>query len=122
MNKFTADNIDTTLSTIESLILNCEKIQPKLQEGSSQQSLIKNRIKALCIAKSLITGKKHDFTAEEILKSAAPVTSIINKSTKAISHIKEGTGAYTRLKKIIDAMTISLDYIEEAADDSKGDK
>lgn len=76
MNKFTADNIDTTLSTIESLILNCEKIQPKLQEGSSQQSLIKNRIKALCIAKSLITGKKHDFTAEEILKSAAPVTSL----------------------------------------------
>ena len=68
MNKFTADNIDTTLSTIESLILNCEKIQPKLQEGSSQQSLIKNRIKALCIAKSLITGKKHDFTAEEILQ------------------------------------------------------
>ena len=27
---------------------------------------------------------------------------------------KEGTGTYTRLKKLIDAMTISLSYIEDA--------
>ena len=57
MNQYTDKQIEDTLKLIDSTILNCEKIQPKL---------------------------------------------------------KEGTGTYTRLNKIIDAMTIALSYIEDA--------
>ena len=42
------------------------------------------------------------------------LTSIIRKSEKAMINAKEGTGTYTRLKKIIDAMTIALSYIQDA--------
>ncbi|MGL5346345.1 MAG: hypothetical protein ACRDA3_03260 [Peptostreptococcaceae bacterium] len=114
MTKYTNQQIEDTLKVVESTIINCEKIQPKLKEGTPQLSLSKNRIKALYISKSLITNEKHSYTQEELIKAVPQVTSIINKSQKAMINAKEGTGTYTRLKKIIDAMTISLAYIEEA--------
>ena len=106
--------IEDTLNLIASTIRNCEKMQSKFKEGTSQLSLLKNRIKALYISQALITNQEHKYTQEELLKAVAPVTSIINKSKKAMINAKEGTGTYTRLKKIIDAMTISLVYIEDA--------
>ena len=114
MSKFTNQQIEDTLNMINSLIINCEKIQPKLKEGSPQLSLNKNRIKALYISKALVTNQEHNYTQEELLKSVDQVTSIIRKSEKAMINAKEGTGTYTRLKKIIDAMTIALSYIEDA--------
>jgi penicillin V acylase-like amidase (Ntn superfamily) len=118
MNKFTNKQIEDTLNMINSSIINCEKIQPKLKEGSPQLSLNKNRIKALYISKALITNQIHDYKKEELLKSVAQITSIINKSKSGISHAKEGSGTYTRFRKIIDSMTIALLYIEEAIKES----
>ena len=114
MNQYTDKQIEDTLNLIDSTILNCEKIQPKLKEGTPQFSLTRNRIKALYISKALVTNQEHNYTQEELLKSVDQVTSIIRKSEKAMINIKEGTGTYTRLNKIIDAMTISLSYIEDA--------
>ncbi|MDV4150776.1 hypothetical protein R0131_07995 [Clostridium sp. AL.422] len=118
MNKFTNKQIEDTLNMINSSIINCEKIQPKLKEGSPQLSLNKNRIKALYISKALITNERHDYKKEELIKSVAQITSIINKSKSGISNAKEGSGTYTRFKKIIDSMTIALLYIEEAIKES----
>ena len=114
MNKYTDKQIEDTLKLIDSTILNCEKIQPKLKEGTPQISLTRNRIKALYISKALVTNQEHNYTQEELLKSVDQVTSIIRKSEKAMINAKEGTGTYTRLNKIIDAMTIALSYIEDS--------
>lgn len=119
MSKFTNQQIEDTLNMVDSTIVNCEKIQPKLKEGSPQLTLNKNRIKALYISKALITNQKHDYEKEELLKSVSQITSIINKSKSGISHAREGTGTYTRFRKIIDSMTIVLSYIEEAIKESK---
>ena len=112
MSEYSNKQIDDTLSIIESTIKNCEKIQPKFKEGTPQLSLSRNRIKALNISKNLITNQENNYTQEELSKAVDQVTSIINKSQKAMINAKEGTGTYTRLKKIIDAMTISLSYIQ----------
>lgn len=114
MNKYTDQQIEDTLKIIESTISNCEKIQSKFKEGSPQLSLSRNRIKALSISQSLITNQNNDYTQDELLKAVTQITSIINKSKKAMINAKEGTGTYTRLKKIIDAMTISLSYIQDS--------
>lgn len=113
MNKYTDQQIEDTLKIIKSTIVNCEKIQPKFKEGSPQLSLSRNRIKALSISQSLITNQNNDYTQDELLKAVTQITSIINKIKKAMVNAKEGTGTYTRLKKIIDAMTISLSYIQD---------
>ena len=114
MSEYSNKQIDDTLIIIESTIKNCEKIQPKFKEGTPQLSLSRNRIKALNISKNLITNQENNYTQEELSKAVDQVTSIINKSQKAMINAKEGTGTYTRLKKIIDAMTISLSHIQDA--------
>lgn len=114
MSEYSNKQIDDTLSIIESTIKNCEKIQPKFKEGTPQLSLSRNRIKALNISKNLITNQENNYTQEELSKAVDQITSIINKSQKAMINAKEGSGTYTRLKKIIDAMTISLSHIQDA--------
>ena len=57
MNQYTDKQIEDTLNLIDSIILNCEKIQPKLKEGTPQFSLTINRIKALYISNALITNQ-----------------------------------------------------------------
>lgn len=55
MNKYTREELDKALLLVSSTITNCEKMQPKFAEGTSQHTLLKNRIKALYISKALIS-------------------------------------------------------------------
>ena len=55
MERFTKEELDEALRAIASMICKCEKVREKPTLGASQQTLLKNRIKALKIASSLIT-------------------------------------------------------------------
>lgn len=54
MNKFTKEELEEALRAITSTISKCEKVQPKLKQGTSQHTLLVRRIKALNIASELI--------------------------------------------------------------------
>jgi hypothetical protein len=56
--EFNKEDIEKAISVISTTIANCEKAQMKFSEGTSQLSLLKNRIKALNISKSLLSGDK----------------------------------------------------------------
>ena len=114
MNKYTKEELEEALQVVSSTINNCEKIHPKFAEGTSQHTLLKNRIKAMYISKSLITGENiiNKYTKEELEKAIAPVSSVISKCEKAYVKSVEGTSNHTRLKKIIKAMYISKSLIE----------
>lgn len=114
MTLFTEQEIKDTLKIIESSILNCEKIQPKLKAGSPSLSLSKNRIKALCICKDLLLHQEVDYSKEELEKAVIQITSIKNKSTTGLTNAKEGSSTYTRFFKLITAMNIVLAYLHEA--------
>lgn len=114
MNTYTCEEIQETLKLIESSIANCERTQPKLKEGSAQLSLSQNRIKALYISKALLLGQENEYTRDELEKAVTQITSIKNKSTTGISHAKEGSGTYTRFHRLITAMNVVLDYLQEA--------
>ncbi len=55
MDNFTKEDLEEALRAIDSTISKCEKVQPKLKQGTSQHTLLIRRIKALRIASSLIT-------------------------------------------------------------------
>lgn len=55
MEKYTKEELLEALRQISSIISKCEKAQLKFAEGVSQHTLLKNRIKAMYISKSLIT-------------------------------------------------------------------
>lgn len=109
MEKYTREELEQALEVIISTISKCEKIWPKFADGTSRHTLLKNRIKALYISKSLITdeGDKGTYTKEELIEALPPVSSIISKCEKAQLKFAEGTAHHTRLKNIIDAMYIS---------------
>ena len=113
MDKYKKEELVEALQVVSSAISNCEKIHPKFAEGTSQHTLLKNRIKAMYISKSLIIDENvmDKYTKEELEEAIRPVSSIISKCEKAQLKAVEGTSNHTRLKKMIKAMYISKSLI-----------
>lgn len=113
MNEYTRDERLEALQVILSSISNCEKMQPKFLEGTSQHTLLKNRIKALYISKLLISNENViiQYTKENLIEALRPVSSIISKCEKAQQKFMEGTSHHTRFKNLIKAMYISKSLI-----------
>lgn len=114
MNLLTEQQINDTLSIIESSLINCQKVQPKLKEGSASLTISIHRIKALMIAKDLMMNQKNDYSLVELEKAIIQITSIKNKSITGLKNAKENSGTSTRFSKIIAAMDIILIYLQEA--------
>jgi len=114
MENYTQKELDTALLLIFTTIKNCEKMQLKFAEGTSQYSLLKNRIKALYISKALIEKDSNigKYTKTELIKALPPVLSIISKTEKAQIKYDKETIQYRRFTPIINAMNISKDFIE----------
>ncbi|WMC92590.1 hypothetical protein [Kineothrix sp. MB12-C1] len=115
MESYSEKEREDAVRLISSTISKCEKMQLKFAEGTSQYSLLRNRIKALYISKDLIE-RNSDIgmcTLIDLEKALPPVLSIISKTMKAQSKYEEGTAQYKRLAPIINAMNISKDFIED---------
>ena len=115
MDKYTREELGEGLRVVSSTISNCEKMHPKFAEGTSQHTLLKNRIKALYISKSLIIGEDitDQYTKEELIEALRPISSIISKCEKGQLKFEEGTSHHTRFKNIIKAMYISKSLITD---------
>jgi len=109
------EELEEALEVVSSMISKCEKIQPKFAEGTSQHSLLKNRIKAMYIAKSLIRGENvaDQYTKAELIDALRPVLSIIRKCEKAQSKYDKGTSHHTRFENIIKTMYTAKAFIED---------
>lgn len=114
MENYSQKELDAALQLIASIISKCERMQLKFAEGTSQYSLLKNRIKALYISKVLIENDSNIgmYTQLDFEKALPPVLSIINKTEKARIKYGEGTIQYRRFDPIISAMYISKAFIE----------
>ena len=115
MDEYTREELEEALQIVSSTIIRCEKTQPKFVEGTSQHTLLKNRIKAMYISKSLITDENvmDKYTKEELIEALQPVSSVISKCEKAQLKFVEGTFNHTRFKDIIKAMYISKSLITD---------
>jgi hypothetical protein len=115
MGKYTREELLEALRVVSSTISKCEKMQLKFRDGTSQHTLLKNRIKAMYISKSLIAYEKtiDKYTKEELIEALRPVSSIISKCEKALLKFTEGTSYHTRFKNIIKAMYISKSLITD---------
>lgn len=60
MDNYTKEELEEALRAIASTISKCEKVLPKLKQGTSQHTLLIRRIKALQIAFTLITRELNE--------------------------------------------------------------
>lgn len=113
MDKYTKEELLKALTVVSSTICKCEKAQLKFAEGTSQHTLLKNRIKAMHISKLIIIDEDvtDKYSKEELTEALPPVSSIISKCEKAQLKFVEGTPHHTRLNNIIKAMNISKSLI-----------
>jgi predicted transcriptional regulator len=109
MEKYEKDELAEALQVVMSTISNCEKMQPKFAEGTSQATLLKNRIKAMYISRAVITEdcEIKQYSKEELMNALKPVASVISKCETGQRKYEVEAPLYKRFQKIIDAMNIS---------------
>ncbi len=91
------------LKFIEHTIELEEKFLPKFPEGTSQHSLLRNRIQALQTAGNLISGESKP--SREELEFALPrIESIIHKMSKARDKYEPGSRNYKRFDPTVQVM------------------
>jgi hypothetical protein len=115
MGKYTRDEFSDALEVVSSTISKCEKIQPKFAEGTSQYTLLKNRIKAMYISKALITedSEIERYSKEELINALKPVASVISKcETVQRKHDLESFH-YKNFRKIVASMNIAKSLITD---------
>lgn len=79
MGEYTREELEEALQIVASTISRCEKAQPKFVEGTSQHTLLRNRLKALYISKSLLLDEHVEvkYTKEELKDALKPVILMI---------------------------------------------
>lgn len=112
--------MEDALNAISSMIEKSEKAQQKFAIGTSQYTLLRNRIKALYIASSLITkelkNKDADanFTKEDFDEAVQPINSLISKSEKAHKKLADNTWQYRMLDANLKALHLALPLVMKA--------
>jgi hypothetical protein len=107
------DEWEQAVALLSSTMEKCERMQLKFPEGTSQHTLLKNRIKALQISKALLTiDQAARFASEELKQALPPVVSIIDKTTKAQSKHEKGSAKYKQYETLIRTMEIAKAVIE----------
>jgi hypothetical protein len=109
------------LAQIQSIIAREEAFLPKFAPGTSQHSLLRNRIAALHTVCDLITGERHPFREE--LEFALPrIESIIHKMSVARDKYEPGSRSYKRFDPTVrlmeDARALVERTIEECSHES----
>lgn len=101
------------LKVVTSVIERCERIQSKFALGTSQHTLLKNRIQALKIAQALLVGSDAElYSAQDLSAALEPLASIIRKCKKARSKYEPSSGQYNRYGGTIRAIELSRELIE----------
>ena len=106
------DILDTVNHTIELE----EKFLPKFQAGTSQHSLLRNRIQALQTARNLISGEGQP-TREELEFALPRIESIIHKMSKARDKYEPEDKNYKRFDPTVQVMTQLRAVIQQALEE-----
>ena len=110
MNVHTADELQEILRPIASLISKSEKAQQKLTPGTWQRTMLRDNLKALHIAFSLLSkdiSDMHNFTRGDFPEALQALTSMISKVEKAQTKFLPGTSHYTLQKNRLKALRVA---------------
>lgn len=115
MGKLTFDKLESTKVEVNKTIMKCEKIMPKFDLGTSQYTLLINRIRALNLVKNLIENEldnKHIvYKKQELEEALVPIESIMHKCLKAQSKHEINSKQYQKYIPLIDSMLVARQLI-----------
>lgn len=124
MRNITKEQLESAHKEIVAIIRKCENMEGKFATGTSQYTLLKNRLFSMHVAKQLIEEKltlqmrTADENAkiiplQEFASAIEPVRSIIRKCSKAQSKYEKGTANFNRYEPMIHAMQIAEQQLQQ---------
>lgn len=119
MDDYTTEEIREALRPIASMISKSEKAQQKLAPGTWQHTRLRDNLKALYIASTLMnreTDDTHNFTRGDIEESLRALASMISITGKAQAKFSPGTSQYTLLHNRLNALHIAEALLKVALD------
>lgn len=108
-------DFESAIAFVMSSLDKCRKIQPKFKAGTSQNTLLQNRIKALEMAEMVL----HDpdsvvgIAEQDIEEALVPLRSIRHKCKQAMDKHEEGTRHHMQFSMMVQAMDLSIGLIEK---------
>lgn len=102
-----ADELQSALRPIASLISKSEKAKGKLAPGTWQHSMLRDNLKALRMASALMSGEgdsSEDFSRDDLEEALHAFASMISKAEKAQAKFSVGTSQYALLRNRIRAL------------------
>ncbi len=113
-------DLEAALTSLSDMIDRSQKAQEKFRPGSSQHSLQRNRIHALSVASRLIAAELDGgaaleaFTKAELESAQAPLLSLLGKSEKSLTKLKEGTWQHRMLVENLKALALAIPLLSKA--------
>lgn len=98
MDNCTADELQEVLRPIASLISKSEKAQQKLAPGTWQHTMLRDNLKALRMASTLMNKQPNDvenFIRDDLQEALLAFASMISKTEKAQAKFSPGTSQHT---------------------------
>jgi len=116
IKNFTRAEIEEALRPIASLIGKSEKALQKLAPGTWQHTMLRDNLKALRIASSLMsqTSDADQFTREDLQEALRALASMIDRGEKAQVKFLPGTSQHTLQKNRSSALGIASELIGSA--------
>jgi predicted molibdopterin-dependent oxidoreductase YjgC len=110
MANYTTDELQEALRPIASLISKSEKAQQKLVPGTWQHTMLRDNLKALHYASTLMnkeTNDTDDFTRDDSQEALRAFASMISKTEKAQVKFSPGISQHTLQRNRLKALRIA---------------
>jgi hypothetical protein len=117
IDNFTREDLHEALRPIASLISKSEKAQQKLGAGTWQHSMLRDTLKALHVAYTLMnkdTDDTNSFTRDDLQEALSALDSMIGKTEKAQAKFSPGTSQHTLSRNRLKALRIASAFISRS--------
>ncbi len=121
MNQLTCAEAQQALRAIHGMQDKTEKAREKFKPGTSQHTLLTNRLEALKLSAILLADGQagpeegRHVSPEALKRAVAPITSLISKSEKALGKTSPGTWQHGMLTENLQALRRVLPLLTEAS-------
>ena len=102
--------------SLQDMMERTQQALAKFEAGSSQHSLLENRLQALRVGLWLIEDTVKEHTRNELEQAVAPVNSLMQKSGKAREKVKPGSWQHAMLSNNLQALAIVKKMLETRLD------
>ena len=121
MDDCTAEDMQEARSPIASLISKSEKAQQKLAPGTWQHTMLRDNVKALRLALSLMDGEAGaaDFTRDDLQEALTAFGSMIERTEGTRTKFAPGTSQHTLQRNRLKALRIAEALVRAELDASE---